>query len=416
MARNVFTGTHDRPARLVVLPFLLLIAVLSACTTLLPRRAVPPQLIDTAAPYGIRADTGLVRQWGDQLNDATREALVSQRVKVVRQLHADKIRTGQPLVQTALALSGGGPDGAFGAGLLKGWTERGDRPEFSAVTGISTGAIIALFAYLGPDYDDELEEIYTTYTTEELLTPALFAALTGGSAVTDNSGYRALIESYINDDIVARLAAEHKRGRVLLIGTTNIDASRPVVWAVSAIAATGHPSAKELIWDIVQASSAIPAVFPPVIIPVETPDGQVYDEMHVDGGATQQVMLFNPGFSIKEIDDRAGLKAERTLYVVMNNKLDKPYEPVRARLLPIAGRAGSSLLGGSGTGDIYKLFAVGLRDGIDLSVTAIPREFDLEAESPFDPVYMKGLFELGYQIGLSGDAWSSYPPDYYAYP
>ena len=388
----------------------------AACTTVIARAPVPAEQIEGAAPYGIRPANNLIREWGDTIGARNRDALVQERADLMRKLHADAIRRGEPIVQTALALSGGGPDGAYGAGLLNGWTARGDRPEFTAVTGISTGAILALFAYLGPDYDDELTEIYTTYTTDELIQPAIFAALTGGTAATDTRGYRRLIEQYIDDAVVAEIAANYRRGRTLLIGTTNIDASRPVVWNVGAIALSGHPDARRLIHDIVQASSAIPAAFPPVLIPVETADGRRYDEMHVDGGATQQVMLFTPNLPLRALDEAVGARFDRTTYVVMNNKIDKPYDPVRPRLIAIAGRAASSLLSGSGSGDIYKIFAVAQRDDIDLNVLWIPEDFAVEAQEPFDPVYMKALYDLGYAHGLSGDRWSPYPPDFAPWP
>ena len=395
---------------------LLLVHLVAACTTVIARSAVPEDQIADAAPYGIRSEAGTVRAWGDLLGEEEREAIIRDRAALWRRLYPENIRTGTPIVTTALALSGGGPDGAFAAGLLNGWSARGDRPEFTAVTGISTCAIVALFAFLGPDYDDELTEIYTTYTTDQLLTPTIFTALTGGSAVTDTRGYRRLIEQYIDGTVVARIAEGHRRGRTLLIGTTNLDASRPVIWNVGAIAASGHPDARTLIHDIVQASSAIPAAFPPVLIPVETADGQRYDEMHVDGGATQQVMLFTPSLPTLALDRAVGTTFDRTIYVVMNNKLRKPYSPVRPRVLAIAGQAASSLLGGSGMGDIYKIFAIARRDNIDLNVLSIPMDFDADASEPFDPVYMKALYDLGIEYGKAGNRWSPHPPDYTPWP
>jgi hypothetical protein len=389
---------------------------LPACTTVIARSPVPEEVIEEAAPYGIRLEGGLIREWGDRLSYGEPEAIIATRARLLRKLHAKEIEAGDPIEQIGLALSGGGPDGAFGAGVLKGWSDRGDRPEFTVVTGISTGSIIALFAFLGPDYDDELKEVYTTYSTDELFTPTFFTALTGGSAITDSRGYRKLIERYVDDAVVAEIAENFKRGRALLIGTTNLDASRPVVWNIGAIAVSGHPDARTLIQDIIQASSAVPVAFPPVLIPVETPDGRRYDEMHVDGGATQQVMLFTPNLPLRALDEALGAEFDRTLYVLMNNKIDKPYNPVRPRVVPIAGRAASSLLGGSGTGDIYKIFAVAQRDDIDLNVLSIPTDFDQVASEAFDPVYMKALYDLGYQFGLAGDRWSPYPPDYTPWP
>lgn len=401
-----------RPARLMILA---LMVTQAACTTVLTRNPVPEDQINTAQPYGIVTDRPF-RIWGDSLNELQSDAILKNWSKVLSRTQADQIAAGGPIKEVLLALSGGGPDGAFGAGLLNGWTDRGDRPQFSIVTGISTGAIVALFAFLGPEFDGELTEIYTTYETDQLVTPTIFAALTGGTAVTNVDGYRKLIEEYVDDEVVALLAAEHKKGRAVLIGTTNLDAARPVVWNISSIAATGDPRAPRLIHDVIQASSAIPGAFPPVIIPVLGLDGRTYDEMHVDGGATQQVMFFSTEFPIKQIDEELGVPFDREIYVVINNSLKKPYNPVRPRVLAIAGAAASSLLGGAGTGDIYKIFAIAQRDGIGLNVISIPKEFNLEAEEPFDPVYMEALYELGYKTGLAGDQWSTVPPDFKSWP
>ncbi|MEM8819561.1 MAG: patatin, partial [Pseudomonadota bacterium] len=157
---------------------------------------------------------------------------------------------------------------------------------------------------------------------------------------------------------------------------------------------------------------AIPAAFPPVLIPVIAEDGRRYDEMHVDGGATQQVILYSPQFSSKALDEAVGVDVERSVYVVINNKLRKPYDPVRPRIYSIAGRAASSLIGGSGTGDIYRIFTVAQRDDIDFNVVAIPTSFDVEAEDLFDPVYMGALYDLGFDYGEAGDRWSPYPLDF----
>ncbi|MEM6971828.1 MAG: patatin-like phospholipase family protein [Pseudomonadota bacterium] len=390
-------------------PLILILAALGGCTTVITRDAVPLALIDDAEPYGI--DAPFLRTWGDIVTEERIERIVEAQSNVLLTRHGDAIAAGEPIEWQALALSGGGPDGAFGAGYLAGWSARGDRPKFSAVTGVSTGAIIALYAFLGPDYDDELLEIYTTYSTDDLVVPALFTGITGGTALLDATGYRALIERYIDDEIVAELARGRDEGRVLLIGTTNLDASRPVVWNLTGIAASGHPDAKRLIHDVIQASSAIPGAFPPVLVPVEA-GGSRHDEMHVDGGATQQVMLFSPRFSSRRIDRAIGARIDRTMHVIINNKLTKPYDPVRPRLAAIASRSASSLLGGSGSGDLYRLFAIAERDGATMRVTQIPQEFAAEPEELFDPVYMRKLYDLGFALGLTGQGSQPHPPDW----
>lgn len=396
--------------RSFILPLSIAVLAAGGCAVIEPRSPAPEAGIGAARPYGIEAP--LIRIWGDGLTADSIKYIESVRSDAMAQTHARQIALDEVIQSDSIALSGGGPDGAFGAGLLAGWTARGDRPRFDLVSGVSTGAIIALFTYLGPEYDEALREIYAgDYRTADLATQRLFSALTGGSSLYDVSGYRDLIDKYIDDEIVEKLAVAYREGRVLLVGTTNLDASRPVNWNIGAIAASGDPDAKTLIRDIIQASSAIPAAFPPVLIPVEI-DGRRYDEMHVDGGATQQVMLYAPEIRTQDIVGEVGARMSRRIWVVVNNKLRKPYEPVRPTAFSVAAKAASSLLSGSGSGDVYRIFAIAERDRAKLNVISIPRDFDGVPSEVFDPVYMKRLYDLGYEAGLAGDQWSPYPLDF----
>ncbi|MEO0822599.1 MAG: patatin-like phospholipase family protein, partial [Pseudomonadota bacterium] len=394
------------PRRAALLAIVVVAALLAACSTA-PRLPVGEEQIAGAAPRGI---TQPVRFWGDSIGEESRDTILAVEVVRARQVHRERLASEEPLRETILALSGGGADGAFGAGLLAGWTARGDRPEFDVVSGVSTGAIIGLLAFLGPDYDTALERFYTTYATDDLFTASPFAALSGGPALLDASGFNAIVDAFIDDAVVARLAEEQAAGRILLIGTTNLDAARPVIWSVTDIAASGHPEAKALIRDVVRASAAIPAAMPPIVIPAVLPDGTRRDELHVDGGATQQVMLFSPELPIKEVDAVLGTEIERTIYIIVNNALSKPYAPVDLGVLSIAGKAVSSLIGGSGSGDLYKIYAIAERDEVDFNVTWVPKSFDREPEELFDPAYMRALYDLGFERGLAGDAWRSHPP------
>ena len=201
--------------------------VISGCAQTIERSPTPPGEIDAVAPYGIRVAGDDVRYWGDRVSREEIDLIVELTVRDYAELLGDRHPEGKPFTETALALSGGGPDGAFGAGLLRGLEERGERPDYTVVTGVSTGAIIAVFAFLGPEYDDVLEDMYTSYSTDDLVDVTLFEALTGGIAFTDASGYRSLLEFYIDDDVVAAIAARYRSGHTLLIGTTNLDTVRP---------------------------------------------------------------------------------------------------------------------------------------------------------------------------------------------
>lgn len=353
----------------------------------------------------------LLRVWGDVFSPQKTDAIVANRVEALRRVHGAQIAQGRSIDSAMLALSGGGSDGAFGAGLLAGWSARGDRPEFQVVTGVSTGAIIGLFAYLGPDYDPILRELYTEHETSDLLTPAIFTGLLRGAALTDTSGFRRLIERYVDEEVVKRLAEAYAAGRLLLIGTTNLDASRSVLWNIGAIASSGHPQAIRLIRRVIEASAAIPGAFEPVLIPVEI-DGRTFDELHVDGAASRQVLLYSAEFDARRIDTALGTPLDRRLYVIFNNRLEHTHEPVAPRLRPIMETAISSLITNAGIGDVATLYAVAERTGAEINIISIPKEFDWTFEEPFDREYMRALYDFGFEMGRDGTPWQNQPPGF----
>ncbi len=201
-----------------------------------------------------------------------------------------------------LALSGGGADGAFGVGMLVGWTEAATRPEFDVVTGISTGAMIAPFAFLGSSYDRTLKEAYTTHEPWTIVREGGLSTILGEAALVDNSLLVGLIDQYVTPEVLSAVAREYRRGRRLYIGTTELDAQRPVVWDMGAIAIQGDANALRLFRKVLIASTSIPSVFPPVLFSVHR-DGSTYDEMHVDGGVTREVFLFPGQFDLRKFDN-----------------------------------------------------------------------------------------------------------------
>jgi predicted acylesterase/phospholipase RssA len=307
-----------------------------------------------------------------------------------------------------LALSGGGADGAYGAGILVGWTAAGTRPEFTIVTGTSTGALIAPFAFLGPRYDPVLRKLYTELSTADLVERRSLFDIVRNESATSSAPLRRLLEQYIDDAFVAELAEQHRRGRSLLIGTTNLDACRSVIWDIGAIASSGHPRALELIRSIMLASAAIPAAFPPVLIDVEA-DGQRCQEMHDDGGAMPQVFLYPPSVRLAEQVQRA-----RRLYIIRNARLDPEWADVQRRTLPIAGRAIASLIATQGIGDLYRLYLQAQRDGLDYNLAFIPPTFRAVPKEVFDRDYMNQLYEVGYDLARHGYPWQKTPPGWNA--
>jgi predicted acylesterase/phospholipase RssA len=308
-----------------------------------------------------------------------------------------------------LAISGGGDKGAFGAGLLIGWTERGDRPEFKTVSGVSTGALIAPFAFLGPKYDGVLRHVYTEVDQSAIFASRFILAAVFNDALKDTTPLFQLISRYVDDQVLAAIADEYRKGRLLLIGTTDIDAQRPVIWNIGAIAVSGRRGAFDLSRKILLASASIPVAFPPVLIDVEV-DDKPYQEMHVDGGAIAQTFLY-PTTLTAGVDLRRGsLVRERYAYVIRNGRLDPEWAPTDRRLFSIASRAVATMIHYSGQNDVYRLQTMTARDGVDFNLAYIGRDFTLEHTADFVPTYMRALFEYGRAQIKNGTAWKKSSP------
>ena len=397
---------HPPRPRLILMTFAVLLILLHGCSTLPRQEAVPAADTTRAVIPGIPN----ARYWVDtDIDPFIRDAIASaqrEREYLVRSGHQGPL----PPV-SFLAISGGGDDGAFGAGLLVGWSASGTRPEFKGVTGVSTGALIAPFAFLGSDYDDKLRAVYTTIGPPDVLQPrGALAALTS-DGLADNQPLWRLISSYINADLLGRIGREYtEKGRLLMIGTTNLDARRPVIWNMGAIASSSDPRALDLFRRIMLASAAIPAAFPPVMFDVEV-DGKPYQEMHVDGGAMAQVFLYPP--RLFETARSEGMKIaarERKVYIIRNARLDPQWATVERSTLSIAGRAISSLIQTQGIGDLYRIYLTAQQDSLDYNLAYIGADFKAVHKEDFDTAYMRALFDYGYQLASKGYSWHKTPP------
>ncbi|MDI4238292.1 patatin-like phospholipase family protein [Bradyrhizobium sp. Arg237L] len=307
-----------------------------------------------------------------------------------------------------LAISGGSEDGAFGAGLLTGWSAAGTRPSFDVVTGVSSGALMAPFAFLGAGYDRQLREIFTRYGRKDIFNYNVRGAL-GGYALADNRPLESLIASYVDDAFLEEIARERLKGRVLLIGTTNLDAQRPVMWDMGKIAATGGAEAKLLFRKILLASATLPGVFPPVRIQVRV-SGKDFDELHVDGGVTRQVFVAPAIMSSFQADQMHGAAVQRRLYVIRNGKIDPEWQSVDEEILSVTVRSVSTLIKNQGIGDLYRIHAIARHEGIDFNLAGIPADFRYKADGPFDRSYMIALFDYGYSLAARGYSWIKAPP------
>ena len=307
-----------------------------------------------------------------------------------------------------LAISGGGDNGAYGAGFLNGWTASGSRPEFKVVTGISTGALIAPFAFAGPKYDYVLQKVYTTTAQKDIFKKRGLKSLLFGDAMADTRPLAAVIESYVTPEFLNELAAEYAKGRLLLVGTTNLDSLEPVIWNMTAIAASPDPRAASLFRNILLASASIPGAFPPVMIDVNV-DGAKYQEMHVDGGTIAQVFLYPPSVSAADAPKR-----ERVAYIIRNARLDPDWASTKRRTMTIAMRAIDSLTRTQGIGDLYRIYSVTQRDGVDFNLTFIPSSFTQPHNEQFGTSYMRALYDVGFEAAKAGYAWQKHPPGFVA--
>ena len=327
-----------------------------------------------------------------------------------------------------LVISSGGDDGAFGAGLLVGWTAAGTRPEFDLVTGVSTGALIAPLAFLGPDYDDRLREVYTQYSGADMVERRGLAEALSGGAAFDTAPLRRLIDHYIGDEEVARLAAEARKGRRLLVATTNLDAARPVVWDLTKIAASGAPQARQLIGDVILASCSVPGLFRPVLLDVVA-GGARYDELHVDGGVTSQLFIGPNGFDWERAVAALGVQGKPQVYVIRNarlrpvreaarNNLERTiaavsrhpdgqpeWKEVELKMTPIIRRSLASMAREPGIDEAYRRYVAAYGAVLDFNFAHIPGDLDLDPSEFIDLDYMRELFARGHALARAGYPW-----------
>ena len=306
-----------------------------------------------------------------------------------------------------LALSGGGPDGAFGAGFLNGWTARGGRPNFTVVTGASAGALMAPFAFLGPSHDERMKQAFYSGDMANLLQLDAVAGLVG-AGLFNPEPLRQVIAKYIDADILAGVAREHRTGRRLFIVTTNLDAQRTAVWDMGAIASSNDPKALELFRSVMAASASIPGVFPPVLIEVEG-GGKRFTEMHVDGGITTNVLVLPEAMMTTNRAMPTHMRPK--FYVILNGKLGPNFELVNARTLPITIRSFETSVRANTHNTLLATYEFIKRRGWNLNLTAIEDSVPPGKNRGFDAEYMRRLFDYGYERAARGQMWQPSPAD-----
>ena len=384
-----------------------LFAIVGVVGCALPRNPVPLSQMSSADLVDIKG----VRAWGGEHSPAFQKDIVES---IRQEREGDfPLNPDGSTSYKALALSGGGANGAFGSGFLYGWTKAGTRPKFKLVTGISTGALIAPFAFLGPDYDEQLSRLYTTIQTKDIINTRNFISWIWNESLADTGPLEKMIELNFDQEILKAVAREHSYGRRLYVGTTNLDAQRFVVWNMGAIAGSGHRDALKLFQKVLLASASIPVAFPPVYFDVEV-EGKLYDEMHVDGGTITEVFFY--GFILdlpaarKEIygEDAPPIGAE--IYIIRNGKLSPTPAQVQRSLLKITRASLATLMRAHAWGDLYRIYAITQRNQIGFNYVGIPDDYISASDEAFDPEEMSRLFDLGFEMASPGHDWHKLPP------
>ena len=348
-------------------------------------------------------------------SDASSDSIFSdEAIRAAEEFVEEFRRTNpsEPIPYRILALSGGGSRGAYGAGVLDGWTAAGTRPEFDVVTGISTGALQATAAFLGADYDGLLAA-FNNVENDDIFTSAGTTALISSASLYDTTPLKALLVKLLDEETINAVAAEYKKGRHLFIGTTNLDANAFTTWNMGKIASSDRPDRFQVYRDVVLASASFPVAFPPVYFPITTAQGKTYYQMHVDGGARESVFVFAFLAELKQQLRDLGLDWDKDInpqiYIVYNGKLfsSQTYQPVQPNTFSIAMRSIESLSRKNTAASIYYIWSAGLVHGASVSLAFIPKDYDLTKLDvlEFNPEEMRRLFQFGHEQSVNNTAW-----------
>jgi Patatin-like phospholipase len=395
-------------ARFVTSVYVLLLVSVAISATAEQRTPYTEAELENAIPMGIPG----VRAWAD----APLSVLKTQLANL------GPLLTGQPI--SMLALSGGGEHGAYGAGLLCGWSESGHRPTFDIVTGVSTGALMSPFAFLGSKYDDRLKALYTQMTFHSVFSGNPFLGLFG-QGLYSTAPLQRVVASQVDQKMLDDIATAYRNGRRLFVITTNLDAQRPVLWNMGALAASGHPQALELFRKVLVASASVAGAFDPVYIDAEA-NGHHFKEMHVDGGTAYPLFAVpvrllaatgeGEGHDSGEGGGHSGKDGGHSggqIYVIINNNLDPNFTVTKPKTFNIAARAFNTLVKSSFYDTILNSYVFAKDEGYTFNLAYIPNSFEVKSVGLVDQKYMLALFDLGHAEGVHGDAWQHTPPRLY---
>ncbi|MEI8350554.1 MAG: patatin-like phospholipase family protein [Candidatus Omnitrophota bacterium] len=398
---------------IIAIIFLVSALSIQGCASIRPRNAVPIDFSGEVAISGmpdIRSDI-------DNPNPIVIQKSLIDSFKEEAQFDYPANKFG---IKTypVLAISSGGPNGAYGAGFLKGWSEEGSRPLFKIITGVSSGAIIALCAFLGKEYDDQLEKFFTTMSTKDIMKQNNLFSILFGESFMSPAPLVKKVSAIVDDKLIAKVAEEHRRGRRLFIGTVNLDAQKFVVWDMGALACKRSPDSLQMFRKILLASSAVPMLFPPTYFKVTSATGELYDEMHVDGGAMREVFYIDQLTKNMEGADKiSGIdlsKYRPQIYILITNYMSPNRQQVKNNLVNIGKRSLEALQAEAYIGDIYRLFAFTQKKGLDFNLAYIPLDYKPNPKEAFDIKEMQRLFKRGYDDAMNGYKWHKVPLGYAA--
>jgi predicted acylesterase/phospholipase RssA len=318
---------------------------------------------------------------------------------------AERLRAlhpGEPL--DILALSGGGAYGAFGAGAVAGLTRTGSRPDFTVVTGVSVGALIAPYAFLGPTWDADLLEVFASGPGEDLLQSRGLAAIFG-SSLYSGKPLRHLVDAHLSDTMIQAIAREAEKGRLLLVATTDVVTGMPVVWDLGSIAQNGGPNARTLLRDVLVASASVPGMFPPVMIRVNK-DGMPHDEAHVDGSATMPFFV-PPAFMQMPPEARDGAN-HTAVYVIIDGPLGDPPKTTRLTTRAILSRSINAGLNQMLLTTLELTAASAQLQGATLQYSAVPITHPRGDPYDFRADMMRPLFRYAHECAQAGRLWTTF--------
>jgi predicted acylesterase/phospholipase RssA len=369
---------------------LLLISLLAACSSI-PRGPAPPTLTAPVAPVGFPASVRFLGTDRDFVLNHADEAM--QRLRLAK--------AGAPI--DILALSGGGAGAAFGAGALIGMSRRGDRPRFDVVTGVSSGALIAPLAFLGPSWDGELAEAFDSDRAEHLLQRRGLSFLFRPGFYSSEPLVE-LVDHFVTDRLIKAIAEQAAQGRLLLVVTTDLDKEEAVIWDMGAIAAQGGPRARELFRDVLVASASIPGLFAPVLIHVEG-GGKSYDEMHVDGGTTLSFFVASEVMQLESRHFQALDKAR--IFVLVNGQLNATTETTPEAPVSVLFRSFSAGLMHASRKTLELTAAFAERYQMEFLFTYIPARHAFAGPLDFSHDAMHSLFNYGAYCAEANQLWTT---------